>query len=230
MKSRMMLGRKIGMTQIFLENGKRVPVTVVQAGPMTVVRKKTSLGKDGYAAVQLGFEDATKQQKDESVRWRGLTKAQVGVFAQAGIDVPKRIVRELLVQESELDSFTPGQVIDSSLFKAGEFIDVTSVSKGRGFAGVMKRHNFSGFRATHGTHESFRGGGSIGASAYPSRVFRGKRMPGHMGAKRVTVQNLRLVQITEEDGLYLIKGAVPGPNGSLVTIRPAIKKSGRARR
>lgn len=224
-KPRMILGRKIGMTQIFTEDGRRIPVTVVKAGPMTVIGKRSSQSRDGYAAVRFGFEDADRQEKDGKVRWRGLTKAQVGVFANAGIDVPKRIVRELRCNESDLDDYEIGQVIDASAFKADEFIDVTAISKGRGFAGVMKRHNFSGFRATHGTHESFRGGGSIGASAWPSRVFKGKKMAGHMGDEKVTTQNLRLVRILEDEGVYLIRGSFAGAKGCLVRIQPAVKKN-----
>lgn len=225
--SRMMLGRKLGMTQIFDEDGRRIPVTVVQVGPMTVIEKKSASGKSGYSAIKVGFEDAKRQELDGDVRWRGVTRGQAGVFAKAGIDVPKRIVREFRVSESDLDTYEQGQVIDHSTFKAGEFVDATGTSKGRGFAGVMKRHNFKGFRATHGTHESFRGGGSIGCSAWPSRVFRGKKMAGQMGNKRVTVQNLRLVRVLEDDSLYLIRGAVPGGRNGLVMIRPAVKKTAR---
>ncbi|TVQ95190.1 MAG: 50S ribosomal protein L3 [Deltaproteobacteria bacterium] len=226
--SRMILGRKLGMTQVFDETGRRIPVTVVKAGPMTVIERKSSADKSGYSAIKVGFEDATRQEKDDSVRWRGLTKGQVGVFEKAGIDVPKRVVREFRVREEHLDRYEPGQVVDCTLFNAGEIVDVTGRSKGKGFAGVMKRHNFRGFRATHGTHESFRGGGSIGASAWPSRVFRGKKMAGRMGDERVTVQNLRIVQVLEDDGLYLIRGAVPGGRNGLVMIRPAVKKSAHA--
>lgn len=225
--SRIMLGRKIGMTQVFDEFGRQIAVTVVKAGPLTVVEKKSSTGRSGYAAVKFGFEDAHRQEKDGEVRWRGLTKAQVGVFAKAGIEVPKRIVRELRVAEEKLDQFEVGQEISIDAFQAGEFIDVTATSKGKGFQGVMKRYNFKGFRATHGTHESFRGGGSIGMSAWPSKVFKGKKMPGRMGGDTQTVQNLRIWSVRPEDGVYLIRGAVPGGKNALVTIQPAMKKGRR---
>ncbi|MFT5991728.1 MAG: large subunit ribosomal protein L3 [Bradymonadia bacterium] len=221
---KMILGRKIGMTQIFDETGRRIPVTAVQVGPMTVVGKKSEEGKDGYASVQIGFEDADRQEKDGNVRWRGLTKAQLGVFARAGIEVPKKILREMRVSEGELDGYEVGQVLDHSLFLEGAIIDATGTSKGSGFTGVMKRHNFRGGKASHGVHESYRGGGSIGASAYPARVFRGKKMAGRHGGAQVTVQNLRLVRIIAEDNLYLIRGAVPGHNGALVKIQHAVKK------
>jgi large subunit ribosomal protein L3 len=221
---KMILGRKLGMTQVFADDGKRIPVTVVKVGPMTVIEKKSAAGKDGYAAIKVGFEDADRQEKDGNVRFRGITKAEVGVFTKAGIDAPKRIVREFRVTEAELDQYEVGQVLDHSMFQAGQFIDVEGTSKGRGFTGVMKRHNFHGFKASHGVHESYRGGGSIGTSATPSRVFKGKKMPGQHGSSRVTTQNLRLHQVLEDDSLYLIKGAVPGHNGALVAIKKAIKK------
>lgn len=222
--SRMILGRKIGMTQVFEADGRRIPVTIVQVGPMVVVRKKSELGRDGYAAVVVGYEDAHKQEKDGDVRWRGLSKAQVGVYTAAGIDVPKRYMREFTVEEAELDRYEVGQVLDHTMFEAGIKVDVTAISRGRGFSGVMKRHNFSGFKASHGVHESYRGGGSIGASAYPSRVFPGTKMPGRYGGVITTTQNVRLVRIDADDSLYLLRGAVPGAKGGLVTISPATKK------
>lgn len=222
--SRMILGRKIGMTQLFEPDGRRIPVTVVQVGPMVVVRKKSEMGRDGYAAVLVGYEDAHKQEKDGEVRWRGLSKAQVGVFTSAGIDVPKRYLREFTIEESELDNYEVGQVLGHEMFAAGDVLDVTAISRGRGFSGVMKRHNFSGFKASHGVHESYRGGGSIGASAFPSRVFPGTKMAGRYGGTITTTQNLRLVRVDADDSLYLIRGAVPGAKNGLVTIRPAVKK------
>jgi large subunit ribosomal protein L3 len=223
----MILGRKIGMTQIFTEAGKRIPVTVVKVGPMTIVAKKSKDGKDGYNAVKVGFEPARRQEKDGDVRYRGLTKAQVGVFEKAGIDTPFLVVREFLCSDARLAEFSVGDQIDHSAFRAGEFLDVTSTSKGKGTAGVMKRHNFSGFKNSHGVHETHRGSGSVGASAYPARTFPGTRMAGRMGNEQVTVQNLKLVRIDEEDGLYLIEGAIPGGANALVTICPAIKKNQR---
>ena len=223
-KTRMILGRKVGMTQIFREDGVCIPVTVVKVGPMTVVAKKSEAGKDGYAAVKFGFEDATRQEKDGKVRYRGVTKADAGVFAKAGIDAPKRILREQRVREEELDEYEVGQVLDFSVFRKGDVVDVTGTSKGKGFAGVMKRHNFRGFKASHGVHESYRGGGSIGMSADPARVFKGTKMPGRMGNARVTTQNLKIVEVIEEDGLYLIEGAVPGPKTGVIMVRNAAKK------
>lgn len=224
---KMMLGRKIGMTQVYDEDGTATPVSVVKVGPMVVVSKKSKTGKDGYAAIKVGFEDATKQEKDGSVRWRGLSQADVGVFTKAGIDVPKRYLREFRIAEEDLDKYEVGQVLDHTMFTADVLVDVSGVSKGAGFAGVMKRHNFRGFKASHGVHESYRGGGSIGASAYPAKVFKGQKMAGRHGGRTVTTQNLRLVQIIEDDSIYLIRGAVPGKNGALLEIRPAVKSIGR---
>lgn len=222
---KMILGRKIGQTQVFAEDGERTHVTVVQVGPMTVIGKKSESGPDGYAAIKVGFEDADKQEKDGEVRYRGLTAAEVGVFTKAGIDTPKRHVREFRVSEDELENYEVGQEIDHSLFEIGDYVDVTATSKGRGFAGVMKRHNFRGFKASHGVHESYRGGGSIGASAYPARVFKGKKMAGRYGGKKSTVQNLQIHAIDAEDNVYLVTGAIPGHNGALVTIKNAAKRS-----
>lgn len=227
--SKLILGRKLGMTQVFTEDGKQIPVTVVQVGPMVVVGKKSKAGKDGYAAIKVGFEDADKQEKDGDVRWRGLTAAEVGVFTKAGIDTPKKHVREFRVEEGDLDKYEIGQVLDHTMFNAGDFVDVAGTSKGRGFTGVMKRHNFAGFKASHGVHESYRGGGSIGMSADPARTFKGTKMAGRYGGKRDAVQNLRLVSVDADDSLYLLKGAVPGANGGIVEIRPAVKKTGGAR-
>ena len=225
--SKMILGRTLGMTQIFEgTDGKAISVTVVQVGPMTVIGKKSGAGKDGYAAVKVGFEDATKQTKGDSVRYRNMTRAEIGVFTAAGVEEPKKVVREFRVFEADLDKFEVGQVLDHSLFQEGELVDVAGTSKGRGFTGVMKRHNFAGFKASHGVHESYRGGGSIGMSADPSHVHRGTKMPGRHGGGRATTQNLKIVRVIAEDNLYLIKGAVPGCNGALVEVYPAVKRSG----
>lgn len=219
-----LIGKKVGMTQIFDADGNRIPVTVIDVRGNVVVQKKSETGKDGYAAVKLGFEDAHKHEKDGSEpRWR-LSRPRVGVFASAGIDTPKRHVRELRVTEGELDRYEVGQEIGADQFKADEFVDVTGTSKGRGYTGVMKRHNFAGGKASHGVHEYFRHGGSIGASAHPARVFPGRKMAGQYGNTRVTVQNLRVVATRPEDGALLVKGAVPGPNGGLVMVKSAIKK------
>ena len=221
--SHMILGRKIGMTQIFTDEGLCIPVTAVQVGPMTVLRKKSEAGKDGYAAIKVGFEDAARQEKGDSVRFRGVNKPEQGVFDKIDVS-PKRIVREFRVTEAELDNYTVGQEIDHTCFSENDWIDVTGTSKGRGFTGVMKRHNFHGFKASHGVHESYRGGGSIGMSATPARVFKGTKMAGQHGNKQTTTQNLKIVRILAEDNIYLIKGAVPGANGGLVMVKPAVKK------
>lgn len=225
--SRMILGRKIGMTQIFDDVGRRIPVTVVQVGPMVVVQTKSKAGRDGYAAIKVGFEPAHKQEKDGDVRWRGLTQAEVGVFEKAGIETPYRVVREFRCTEADLSKYTVGSFIDHTAFNEGEIIDVIGTSKGKGFAGVMKRYNFAGFGSSHGAHETFRGRGAIGGRKFPGRTFPGMRMAGRMGNAKATVQNLKIVRILADDNLYLIKGAVPGANGGLVKIRPAVKMVGK---
>ena len=156
-------------------------------------------------------------------RWR-LSRPRVGVFQKAGIDTPRRHVREIRMSEQELENYEVGQDLGADLFNEGEFLDVTGTSKGRGFTGVMKRHNFAGTKASHGVHEFFRHGGSIGMSAYPSRVLPGKKMAGQYGNSRVTIQNLRVHKVLPEENLILVKGAVPGPRGGLVLVRSAIKK------
>lgn len=219
-----LLGKKVGMTQVFDDVGNVIPVTVVEVGGNVVVQKKTTEGKDGYNAIKLGFGDAHKHEKDgEEPRWR-MSKPRAGVFLQAGIDTPRKHVREVRVTESELEGYEVGQQIGATTFAVGEFVDVSGTSKGRGFTGVMKRHNFHGAKATHGVHEFFRHGGSIGASAYPGRVFKGKKMAGQHGNTRATIQNLEVVRVMEEENALLIKGALPGPNGGIVEIRQAIKK------
>ncbi len=212
-----LLGRKLGMTQVFTEDGVRIPVTVIELGPCVVVGKRTP-DKHGYSALQLGF--AT--QKPHRVR-----KPVMGQFAHLEGDPPK-YVREIRIPASELDKYEVGQEIRvADVFGEGEYVDVTGTSKGRGFQGVMKRHGFAGFRASHGTHEYFRHGGSIGCRLTPGRVVKGKKMPGHMGAERVTVQNLQVVGVRPDDHVLLVKGAVPGPNKGLVLVRKAVKKAGR---
>lgn len=227
MIDRMILGRKLGMTQIYDANGKRVPVTVVKVGPMVVVQTKSAAGKDGYCAVKVGFEPAARQEKDGDVRYRGITRAELGVFEKAGIETPRRVVREFRCTEAKLSDYKVGDILDHSLFAEGETIDVVGTSKGKGFAGVMKRYNFKGFNSAHGAHETFRGGGALGGRKWPGRVFPGKKMAGRMGGERVTTQNLKLVRIDAEDGLYLIRGAVPGAINGLVQIQPAEKMRGK---
>jgi large subunit ribosomal protein L3 len=223
----MLLGRKIGMTQIFDATGRVIPVTVVKVGPMVVVQVKSEGSREGYAAVKVGFEDAQRVEKDGVVSWKGVTRPEAGVFEKAGIEVPRRVVREFRVNEAELAAYTVGQILDHSMFAEGESIDVTGNTKGRGTTGVMKRHNFSGFNSSHGAHETFRGPGSIGAHTFPARVFPGKKMAGRYGNERMTIENLKIVRIDAEDGLYLIRGSVPGANGGLVMVRPAVKSGGR---
>ncbi|RAL23804.1 50S ribosomal protein L3 [Lujinxingia litoralis] len=223
--SKGLIGRKVGMTQIFDEVGNRIAVTAVKVEGNVVVQKKSAKGKDGYSAVKVGFGDVKLLEKEGTeAKWR-LSKPRVGVFLKAGIDKPRRFVREFRVAEGSLDSYEVGQELGADTFDLGAFIDVTGTSKGRGFTGVMKRHNFAGTKASHGVHEFFRHGGSIGMSAYPGRVFKGKKMAGQYGNTRVTVQNLRVVQIMAEENVILIKGAVPGPNGGIVTLRSAVKKT-----
>ncbi|MEA3464947.1 MAG: 50S ribosomal protein L3 [Thermodesulfobacteriota bacterium] len=203
------LGKKLGMTQIFTENGMRIPVTVVEAGPCTVVQKKTA-ETDGYSAVQLGFGEQ-KAQRVNKPELGHLKKAGKGVFAH---------LREM---DGDIDGYEVGsQVVCSELFSAGDIVDVAGTSKGKGFQGVIKRWNFSGGRSTHGS-TFHRAPGAIGCSAWPSRVFKGKKMAGQMGNERVTVQNLEVVGVREDQNLILIKGAVPGPKNGLVVIRKAVK-------
>jgi large subunit ribosomal protein L3 len=205
------LGRKLGMTQIFDRQGNAIPVTIVQAGPCTVLQVKTK-ETDGYNAIQLGFGD--KKEKHT-------TKPLLGHFNKTD-STPKRYIREAKVDDP--GNFTTGQVITAGLFEKDDRVDVTGTSKGKGFAGVMKRHGFSGFMASHGVHESKRGGGSIGQSADPAKVFKGMKMPGQMGDETVTIQNLRVVDVRESQNLIMIKGPVPGSKNGLLIIHHAIKK------
>lgn len=204
------LGRKVGMTQVWDAENRVVPVTVIQAGPCRVVQLKTP-ERDGYAAVQLSF-GPTKEAR--------LSKPQLGHLKKANAE-PARTLAELRVDD--LSPYQVGQVIAADVFAAGERVDVMGISKGKGFAGVMKRHNFKGQGASHGNHKAHRVPGAIGACATPSRVFKGMRMPGQMGSARVTTLNLEVVEGDAERGLLLIKGSVPGPAGSVVFVRNAVK-------
>lgn len=199
------LGRKVGMTQIFTENGALIPVTVVEAGPLTVVQKKT-VEKDGYNAIQVGFE----QMKEHKVN-----KPSKGHFDKAELDY-KRILREFRVDNPE--EFEIGQEITVEIFEEGDKIDVTGTSKGKGTEGVIKRHGFSRGRETHGSR-FHRSPGGMSASASPGRVFKGKRMGGRMGNERVTVQNLEVVKVDTDKNLLLIKGAIPGAKKGFVSIK-----------
>jgi large subunit ribosomal protein L3 len=202
-----LLGRKVGMTQIFDDKGKAIPVTVVQAGPCPVVQKKTA-ETDGYAALQLGFEAQPKATR--------LTRPVRGHFDK--VQVPyQRHLQEIRLRGGE-GEFTVGQVLTVALFAAGDRVRITGVTKGRGFQGGVKRWNYKGGPMTHGAM-FHRAPGSIGASSYPSRVFRGHHLPGHMGAQRTTVRGLRVVSVDAENHLLLIEGAVPGPSGGMVTVQ-----------
>ena len=204
------LGKKIGMTQIF-EDGKFVPVTVVEAGPNFVLQKKTE-EKDGYVALQLGFDE--KKEKNT-------TKPLLGVFKKAGV-TPKRFLKEFKVANPA--DFTLGQEIKVDVLEGIEFVDISGTSKGKGTSGVMKRHGFGGNRASHGVSRNHRLGGSIGMSSWPGKVLKGKRMAGQHGNVTVTVQNLKVVKVDAEHNLLLIKGAVPGAKNGYLVIRPAVKK------
>jgi large subunit ribosomal protein L3 len=206
-----LLGTKLGMTQLWDENNRIVPVTVVQAGPCVVTQVRTP-DNDGYSAVQLGFG---------AVKPKQLTKPSAGHFDKAGVTPRKHLVE---IRTSEASEYTLGQELNADVFAAGDVIDVTGVSKGKGTAGVMKRHGFAGLRASHGVHRKHRAPGSIGGCATPGRVFKGLRMAGRMGAERVTVQNLVVHAVDSERGLILIKGAIPGNKGGLVVLRTAAKK------
>jgi len=209
-----MIGNKIGMTQLFNENGEVVPVTVVKLGPCTVIDKKTEK-KDGYSALVIGYGEI----KESRVR-----KSELGLFKKADV-VPRKILRETRVEPEELDTYKIGQQIaPADIFKAGEYVDITGNSKGRGFTGVIKRYGMAGAKSSHGTHEFFRHGGSIGASAYPSRVFKGKKMPGRYGGNKITMQNLMIADIKPDKNIILVKGAVPGANRGYITVTHAVKK------
>jgi large subunit ribosomal protein L3 len=210
MAAKGILGRKLGMTQIWDAQNRVVPVTVIQAGPCRVVQLKTP-ERDGYAAVQLAF-GATKPQR--------LSKPELGHLAKASAE-PMRELAEFRVED--LANFEVGQLIGADVFRAGERVDATAISKGKGFAGVMVRHNFKGQGASHGNHRKHRAPGSIGACATPARVFKGMKMAGQLGGQRVTTLNLEIVESDPERGLLLVKGSVPGSAGSLVFLRNAVK-------
>ena len=206
------IGKKIGMTQIFDANGKVVPVTVVEAGPCPVTQKKT-VENDGYESVQLGFQD---------VKVERLTKPLKGHFAKADV-APKKVLKEFRL--SDVSSVNVGDVIKADIFAVGDSVDVTGTSKGKGTAGAIKRWNFSRLKETHGTGPVARHAGSLGACSDPSRVYKGKKLAGHLGHEKVTVQNLSIVKIDVENNLIAIKGAIPGPKGSYVVIKDTCKKA-----
>lgn len=225
------IGKKIGMTQIFDEKGNVIPVTVVEAGPCVVAQIKT-VENDGYEAIQLGFGDVklkiqngtgkgkrvrSDKFKDQPVN---ITMPLLGHFKKADV-APKRTLREFRV--ADISPYSVGDIVKADAFAEGDKIDVTGKSKGKGYAGVIKRWNFQRLKETHGSGPVARHGGSMGACSTPSRVWKGKKMAGHLGAERVTVQNLQVVKIDAENNLIAIKGAVPGPNGGTVTIRDSVK-------
>lgn len=206
------VGKKIGMTQIFDDNGKVIPVTVVEAGPCVVVQKKT-VENDGYSAVQLGFGE---------ISVKNTNKPQKGHFAKADAAV-KRTLNEFKFDDA--DAMNSGDIIKADTFEVGDIVDVCGTSKGKGFAGTIKRFNNRSLKATHGTGPVARHAGSMGAGSDPSRIMKGKKMPGHLGAETVTVQNLEVVKVDAENNLIALKGAIPGPKGGIVTIKSAVKKA-----
>jgi large subunit ribosomal protein L3 len=206
-----LLGKKLGMTQVFAEDGERIPVTVLQAGPNYVVGKRT-VDRDGYSALIIAFDDKPK---------RLASRPELGFFKAAGVE-PQRVVRELRLPPEEVARYEVGQQIrPSDVFEAGSPVDVVGTSKGKGFQGVIKRHGMAGTKASHGVHEYFRHGGSIGCRLTPGRVVKGKRMAGQMGSERVKIQNLQLIEILDEDNAILVRGAVPGAAGGYITITKA---------
>jgi large subunit ribosomal protein L3 len=206
------LGRKVGITRIFEEKGKSLSVTIIEAGPCIITQKKLK-DSEGYEAIQLGFGPRKK-----------VSKPLAGQFARAKAE-PVRFLKEFRVESA--DNYEVGKKIEVDIFKPGDYLDIVGISKGRGFAGVMKRWGFSGGPATHGAHHWHRRPGSIGQATYPGRVFKGKKMPGRMGPKRVTIQNLKVVKVEPQENLLLVKGAVPGAKGGLLLLRKAIKKKRR---
>lgn len=212
MANKAIVATKVGMTQLWDDDNQVVPVTMLQVEPCRVVQVKTD-ERDGYTAVQVTFGQRDAQK---------LTKPEAGHFSKAGVDPGQRLVELRLDDVSEIEV---GQEFAADLLEAGEKVDVTAVSKGKGFAGVMKRHNFSGQKASHGAHRVHRAPGAIGACATPSRVFKGTRMAGRMGAEKVTTLNLTVVEADAERELLLIRGSVPGPKGGVVVVRDAVKGS-----
>jgi large subunit ribosomal protein L3 len=201
-----LIGKKLGMSRIFKEDGQVIPVTVIQAGPCPVIQLKTE-ATDGYQAVQLGFLE--RKQKHTN-------KPMTGHFTRAGV-APARFLKEF--RDFPGETLKVGDLVKVDIFTPGDRLDITGITKGRGFTGVMKRHGFSGHKDSHGTHESFRGPGSIGSNSDPARVWKGKRMAGRMGHEQLTIRNIKLIRLEAEKNLLLVEGAVPGANGGIVEIR-----------
>ena len=206
------IGKKIGMTQIFDEDGKVIPVTVVEAGPCVVVQKKT-IENDGYEAIQVGFGDMKAHK---------VTKPRKGHFDKADV-APKRTLREFRLED--IGSVNVGDILKADTFAIGDIVDCSGTSKGKGFAGTVKRFNNATLKRTHGTGPVARHAGSMGACSSPSRIFKGKKMPGHMGAEKVTVQNLEIVKVDAENNLLALRGAIPGPKGGIVIVSNSVKKA-----
>ena len=207
-----LIGKKIGMTQLFDGSGNFIPVTVIEAGPCAVVQKKTA-EKDGYDAVQLGFGD---------VKPNRVNKPMKGHFAKNNV-APKKVLKEFRLNDTA--ALTEGDVVKADVFAVGEKVDVSGTSKGKGYAGAIKRWNFGRLKETHGTGPVARHQGSMGACSDPSRVFKGKKMPGHLGSEKVTVQNLEVVKVDAENNLIAVKGAIPGAKGGYVVVTDAVKKA-----
>ena len=207
-----LIGKKIGMTQLFDEKGNVIPVTVIELGPCPVVQKKT-VETDGYDAVQLGFGEVKVQRVNKPVK---------GHFAKANV-APRKYLKEFRLDD--VSSLNVGDIIKADIFEVGEKVDVTGITKGKGTAGVIKRWNFSRLKESHGSGPVVRKGGSIGSNSNPSRVFKGKRMAGRLGHERVTIQNLDVVKVDAENNLIAVKGAVPGPRGGIVFVTDNVKKA-----
>lgn len=207
-----LIGKKVGMTRVFTDAGEQVPVTVVHVGPCIVVGKRT-IETDSYTALRLGYGERKE---------RHTNKPRAGEAKKAGVKAPI-LTREFRLSADELAKFEIGQELKADLFEKDQWIDVTGVSKGRGFAGVFKRYNFGGMIEGHGTHEFFRHGGAIGQRKSPGRVFKNRKMPGHMGAERVTVQKLKVVGVDVENNVVLVHGAVPGHINGVVVLKPSVK-------
>lgn len=204
------IGKKLGMTQLFDENGTVIPVTVIEAGPCVVSQIKTA-ENDGYDAIQIGYGDLKASR---------VNKPMKGHFDKGDV-APKKVLREFRLED--ISSYNVGDLIKADIFEEGDRVDVTGRSKGKGYSGVIKRWHFSRLKMSHGTGPNARHGGSLGGAASPSRVFKGKKMAGHMGAERVTVQNLNVVKVDAENNIIAVKGAVPGPKGGIVVISDSVK-------
>lgn len=207
-----LIGRKLGMTQVFDENGNVIPVTLVEAGPCVISQKKT-VENDGYEAVQVGFGEISAKRVNKPLK---------GHFDKANV-APKRVLKEFRLDD--INSVNVGDILKADIFAAGDYVDVTGTSKGKGYAGTIKRFNFSRLKESHGSGPVARHQGSLGACSSPSRVFKGKKLPGHLGCEKVTIQNLVVVKVDAENNLIAIKGAIPGPKRGIVVIKNSVKKA-----